>query len=264
MGCLSPDSVTVIHAVLTIKKEFFSPIYVSPGAGLPMLKQERVLTYLNTIVRILIPLLPVIINYVFKLNFFSTFRRLPVTEKTHFFALLQKSSDGFLDDYAIRSQMQASGIRYSPQFMRNLFYYAHKKYIRDDNKDLSAFLSLPGLFICKNNGEIRLQKGICTLACIVFLTSIFMLVYVTLLFPQTLVDLRLYLAKQQYFILVLEVLLIIVDVIGLVMSLGASYVCVFRFIPALRFTKHYQTAWKRRDLFEIGEQNLHCGNKVNE
>lgn len=106
-----------------------------------------------------VALLGYLLKNLSKFQLFTIFRRLSTADKSRLFSLLLKSNNGFLDDYKIQSQMLMYGIRYSPHFMKNLFYYAHKNNIRADNKDLSAFLSLPGLFISKDNGEVKLQKG---------------------------------------------------------------------------------------------------------
>lgn len=211
-----------------------------------------------------IALLSYLFKYLPKFQLFTTFSRLSPADKTRLFSLLHKSSSGFLDDYAIQCQMLAYGIKYSPQFMKNLFYYTHKNNIRADNKDLSAFLSLPGLFICKENGEVRLQKGARLLSFILFFASMFLMIFVISLLPESIGDLPLYLGQQHYFLLALQMASVLVSIIGLIMPLVLLYILLFRSIPAFRFARGYRTAWKRRDLFEAGEQNLYCGNKVKE
>lgn len=205
-----------------------------------------------------------LLSQLLKFQLFTNFSRLSVEDKTKLFSLLHRRSGGFMDDYAIQSQMQAYGIKYSPQFMKNLFYYTYKNNIRADNKDLGAFLSLPGLFICKENGEVRLQKLVRLLSFILFFVSMSMMILIATLLLESIGKLPLYLAQQHYFLFTLQAISVLVSIVGLIMSLVISYILFFRSIPAFRFVRVYRAAWKRRDLFETGEQNLYCGNKIRE
>lgn len=209
-------------------------------------------------------LLSYLLKFLPKFKLFTAFSRLSTADKTRLFSLLHQSSGGFLDNYAIQSQMQSYGIKYSPQFMKNLFYYTHKNNIRDDNKDLSAFLSLPGLFICKENGKVRLQKGARLLSFFIFFASIFLLINVVRLLYESINLLPLYVTQQHYFLLTLQAATVLVSIVGLIISLMMLYLFLFQSIPAFRFARRYQIAWKRRDLFEAGEQNLYCGNEARE
>lgn len=211
-----------------------------------------------------VALLSYLLKYLPKFQLFTILNRLSIADKTRLIYLLHKNSSGFLDDYSIQTQMQAYGIKYTPQFMKNLFYYTHKNNIRIDNKDLAAFLSLPGLFICKNNGEVRLLKGARSLNFFLFVASIFMMVIITSMLHDSISNLPLYLAQQHYFLLALQAALFLVSIMGLIMSFMILYILLFRAIPAFRFARGYRVAWKRRDLFETGEQNLYCGNKARE
>ena len=94
------------------------------------------------IISVCVAFLSYLLKYLPKFQLFTIFSRLSIADKTRLFSLLHKSSGGFLDECSIQSQMQAYGINYSPQFMKNLLYYTHENNIRTDNKDLSAFLSL--------------------------------------------------------------------------------------------------------------------------
>lgn len=209
-----------------------------------------------------------IVSYLFKrlpkFQLFNTFSRMSTADKTQLFSLLYKSRGGFLDAYAIQSQMQAFGIKYSPQFMRNLFYYTLKEKIRDDNQDLSAFLSLPGLFICKDNGEVRVVTCARLLSLFFFVVSILLLIFVVSQLYRSIDLLPLFLAQQHYFLLALQTAMVLVGIAGLIISLMMLYLILFRSIPAFRFVRRYKAAWKRRDVFEEGEQNLYCGNEVRE
>ena len=209
-----------------------------------------------------VALLTYLLNYLPKFQLFTIFSRLSAADRARLFSLLYKRSGEFLDDYAIQSQMQAYGIKYSPQFMKNLFYYTYKNNIRANDKDLSAFLSLPGLFICKEDGEVRLQKGARLLCFILFFISLFMMIFVASLFPESIGNLPLYLAQQHYFLLTLQAASVLVSIIGVMISLVLLYTLLFRSLPAFRFARGYQAAWKRRDLFERSEQNLYCGNAI--
>ena len=222
------------------------------------------MTLSDSVMRVISAVCVALLSYLPKRQRATLFNRLSITDKTRLFSLLNESRGGFLDDYSIQNQMQAYGIRYSPQFMKNLFYYTHKNNILADNKSLSAFLSLPGFFICKENGEIRLQKGIQLLNFIVFLASIFIMIFAPSQLPESLGNLPLYLAQQHYFLLALEGVSVLVFIIGLIMPLVFFYTLLFQVIPAFRFAKSYRAAWKSRDLFEVGEQNLYCGNKIKE
>lgn len=223
-----------------------------------MTLSDAAIKILSTLV---VALLGYVLKHLSKFQLFTTFRQLSNADRSRLFSFLQKSNDGFFDDYTIQSNMLTYGIRYTPQFMKNLFYYAHKKNIRADNKDLSAFLSLPGLFICKDDGEVRLHKGARTLNVFLFFLSAMMMIYVITFLPEYIHNLPLYLAQQHYFLLVLQALLVLVCIPVLIMSLVIIYIILFRSIPAFRFVRGYRAAWKRRDLFEKGEQNLYCGNK---
>lgn len=203
-----------------------------------------------------------VLKHLSKFRFFTTFRRLSSADRSRLFSLLNKSNNGFLDDYTLQSQMLTYGIRYTPQFMKNLFYYAYKNNIRADNKDLSAFLRVPGLFICADDGEVKLHKGTRSLASFVFVISIIMMAYVAILIPESIRNLPLYLAQQHYFLMLLQALLFLVCIFCLIMALVCFYTIFFLSIPAFRFVRGYRKAWKRRDLFEKGEQNLYCGNKM--
>lgn len=213
---------------------------------------------------LVVALLGYVLKHLSKFQLFTTFRRLSNADRSRLFSLLHKSNDGFLDDYTMQSQMLAYGIRYTPQFMKNLFYYTHRKNIRADNKDLSAFLSLPGLFICKDDGEVILHKCARTINFFLFILSISMAIYVVIFLPEYISNLQIYLVQQHYFLLLLQVLLVLVCIPSLIMSLVIIYIILCRSIPAFRFVRGYRTAWKRRDLFEKGEQNLYCGNKIRE
>lgn len=226
------------------------------------------MTLYDPLGKIITPGCVALLTYLFKclpkFQLFNTFSRMSAADKTQLYSLLHKSSGGFLDDYAVQSQMQGFGIKYSPQFMKNLFYYTFKKNIRDDNKDLSAFLSLPGLFICKDNGEVRLLKCARLLSLVFFFVGIFLLIFVVIQLYRSIDLLPLYLAQRYYFLLILQTAMVLVSIVGLIISLVMLYLLLFRSIPAFRFARRYQAAWKRRDVFEEGEQNLYCGNKVRE
>lgn len=211
-----------------------------------------------------VALLGYLLKNLSKFQLFNTFRRLSYAEKSRLFSLLHKSNDGFLNNYKIQSQMLMYGIRYSTQFMKNLFYYAHKNNIRADNKDLSAFLSLPGLFICKDNGEVSLQKGARLLSFFIFVVCSAMMIIVASLLPESLHNLPIYLAQKNYFLLALQAALFLFSIGGLFICLVMLYILLFLSIPAFRFAKDYRAAWERRDLFDVGEQNLYCGNKPKE
>ncbi|MGC1034177.1 hypothetical protein [Pantoea agglomerans] len=208
-----------------------------------------------------VALLGYLLKNLSKFQLFNTFMRLSSAEKSRLFSLLHKSNDGFLNNYKIQSQMLMYGIRYSTQFMKNLFYYAHKNNIRADNKDLSAFLSLPGLFICKDNGEVSLQKGARLLSFFIFVVCSAMMIIVASLLPESLHNLPIYLAQKNYFLLALQATLFLFSISGLILCLVMLYILLFLSIPAFRFAKEYRAAWESRDLFDVGEQNLYCGNK---
>lgn len=211
-----------------------------------------------------VALLGYLLKNLSKFQLFTSFRRLSTTDKSRLFSLLHKSNEGFINNYKIQTQMLMYGIRYSPQFMKNLFYYTHKNNIRADNKDLSAFLSLPGLFICEDNGEVGLQKGARLLSFFIFVVSSAMMIIVISLLPESIDNLPLYLAQKHYFLLALQAASLILSVIGLIIFLVTLYILLFLSIPAFRFAKGYRAAWERRDLFEVGEQNLYCGNQSKE
>lgn len=191
----------------------------------------------------------------------TTFRRLSAIEKNRIFSLLHMSRNGYLDDYAIQSQMLMLGIRYSPQFMKNLFYYTHKNNIRSDNKDLSAFLSLRGIFICSDNGEVRLQKGAKFLNFVIFFASALMAIFSFIELRESFCNLYPYLMEKHYFLLALDTVLLLASILGVIISFANIHMTLFFSIPAFRFARGYQAAWKCRDLFEVGEQNLYCGNR---
>lgn len=158
--------------------------------------------------------------------------------------------------------MLVYGIRYTPQFMKNLFYYTHNQNIRADNKDLSAFLSLPGLFICKDDGEVRLKKGARFISGFVFVFSLLMMVFVSNLILQSVQDININLKQHDYSSLWSQAALVMVCISYELLSLLCIYTVIFRSIPAFRFARIYRKAWDRRDLFEKGEQNLYCRNKT--
>lgn len=226
------------------------------------------MTLSDSSVKIISALCVALLSYFFKClpkpQLFTIFSRLSTADKVRLFSLLHKTTGGFLDEYVIQSQMLAYGVRYSPQFMKNLFYYTHKNKIRADNKDLSAFLSLPGLFICKENGEVRLQKGARLISLVLFFVSIAMIIFVASLLPESISSLPFYFTQHNYIALALQAASVLVSILGLIMSLVMLYILLFISIPAFRFARGYRIAWKRRDLFEAGEQNLYCGNKLGE
>lgn len=209
-----------------------------------------------------VALLGYLLKNLSKFQLFTSFRRLSTADKSRLFSLLHKSNDGFINNYESQTQMLKYGIRYSAQFMKNLFYYAHKNNIRADNKDLSAFLSLPGLFICKDNGEVGLQKGAQLLSFSIFFLSSVTMVIVTSFLPESIHNLPLYLSQNHYILLLLDAALILSSIIALIVFSVIVYMTLFLSIPAFRFAKSYRAAWERRDLFEVGEQNLYCGNKA--
>lgn len=161
------------------------------------------MTLPDAVVKILstlgVALLGYLLKNLSKFQLFTSFRRLSTTDKSRLFSLLYKSNEGFINNYKIQTQMLNYGIRYSAQFMKNLFYYAHKNNIRADNKDLSAFLSLPGLFICKDNGEVGLQKGARLLSFFIFFLSSVTMVTVTSFLPESIHNLPISIAKALCF-----------------------------------------------------------------
>lgn len=208
-----------------------------------------------------VALLGYVLKHVSKFQLFTTFRRLSSSDRSELFSLLHKSNNGFIDNYKIQSQMLVYGIRYTPQFMKNLFYYANNQNIRADNKDLSAFLSLPGLFVCKDDGEVKLKKGARSISGFVFFMSLIMMVLVISIAFQSVRNIPIYLEHQQYILLILQMLLVVVCIPCVLVSLLCFYTVIFRSVPAFRFAKIYRKAWNSRDLFERGEQNLYCRNK---
>lgn len=209
-----------------------------------------------------VALMGYMLKHISKFQLFTTFRRLSSSDKSELFSLLHKSNNGFIDNYKIQSQMLVYGIRYTPQFMKNLFYYAYSHNIRADNKELSAFLSLPGLFICKDDGEVRLHRGARFISGFVFVISLILMAFVISIVPQTVRSIPIYLEHQQYILLGLQMLLVMVCIPCGLVSLLCFYTVLFRSIPAFRFARIYRKAWNRRDLFEKGEQNLYCRNKT--
>lgn len=209
-----------------------------------------------------VALLGYMLKHISKFQLFTTFRRLSSSDKSELFSLLQKSNNGFIDNYKIQSQMLVYGIRYTPQFMKNLFYYAHNHNIRADNKDLSAFISLPGLFNCKDDGEVRLHRGARFISGFIFFISLILMVFLINLIPQSVQDIHINLKQHNYSSLWPQAALVMVCIPYGLLSLLCIYTVIFRSIPAFRFARIYRKAWNRRDLFEKGEQNLYCRNKT--
>jgi len=224
------------------------------------------MTVSEAAVKILSPLgvalLGYMLKHISKFQLFTTFRRLSSSDRSELFSLLHKSNSGFIDDFKIQSQMLVYGIRYTPQFMKNLFYYARNQNIRADNKDLSAFLSLPGLFICEDDGEVRLKKGVRFISGFVFFSSLLLMVFVINLILQSVQDININLKQHDYSSLWSQAALVMVCIPYGFLSLLCIYTVIFRSIPAFRFARIYRKAWDRRDLFEKGEQNLYCRNKT--
>ncbi|WP_019105602.1 hypothetical protein [Pantoea ananatis] len=196
-----------------------------------------------------------------KIELFRTFRWLSPDKKEKVFSLIRQFSSGYLDEYETQTKLQAFGINYSPQFMRNLFYYTHKRNIRPDNPDLSAFLSMSGPFICSNNGEVKLRKWIRTLSFVLFIISLLMMVIAASMLPGSIDSLHLYWVGKHYFLLALQAALIFACIFGLSVSLIIILTLMYRSVPAFRFARRYRAAWKNRDWSDVGEQNLYCVNK---
>lgn len=209
-----------------------------------------------------VALLGYMLKHISKFQLFTTFRRLSISDRSELFSLLHKSNNGFIDDFKIQSQMLVYGIRYTPQFMKNLFYYAHNQNIRADDKDLSAFLSLPGLFICEDDGEVRLKKGARFINGFVFVFSFLLMVFVINLIFQSVQDIHINLKQHDSSSLWPQAALVMFCIPYGLLSLLCIYTVIFRSIPAFRFARIYRKAWDRRDLFEKGEQNLYCRNKT--
>ena len=123
---------------------------------------------------------------------------------------------------------------------------------------------MPGLFICKDNGEVSLQKGARLLSFFIFFVSSAMMIIVISLLPESIHNIPLYLAQKHYFLFALQAASLMLNMVGLIIFLLTLYILLFLSIPAFRFAIGYRAAWERRDLFEVGEQNLYCGNKAKE
>ncbi len=83
------------------------------------------MTLSDSSVKIISALCVALLSYFFKClpkpQLFTIFSRLSTADKVRLFSLLHKTTGGFLDEYVIQSQMLAYGVRYSSQFMKNLF-----------------------------------------------------------------------------------------------------------------------------------------------
>ncbi|MBA4823447.1 hypothetical protein H2241_21150 [Pantoea ananatis] len=197
-----------------------------------------------------------------KIELFKTFRFLSPDNKEKVFSLTRQFSKGYLDEYETQTKLQALGINYSPQFMKNLFYYTYKRKIRSDNKELSAFLLMSGPFICSDDGEVKLRKWIRTLSYALFFMSLLMMAIAISTLPFSIDNIHLYWIEGHYYVVTVLVSLMVLDAFGLIISFVIIFMLLYRSIPAFKFAKHYRSAWKHRDLFEVGEQNLYCGNNV--
>jgi len=224
------------------------------------------MTLSEAAVKILSPLGVALVGYMLKhiskFQLFTTFRRLSSSDRSELFSLLHKSNSGFIGDFKIQSQMLVYGIRHTPQFMKNLFYYARNQNIRADNKGLSAFLSLPGLFNCEDDGEVRLKKGVRFTSGFVCFSSFLLMIFVINFILQSVQDIHINLKQHDYSSLWPEAAFVMVCISYVLLSLLCIYTVIFRSVPAFRFARTYQEAWDRRDLFEKGEQNLYCKNKT--
>ncbi len=131
--------------------------------------------YMDILKTILIPIVIYTLKRLSKLQIFKIYRSLPLTDKNELILLIYKDAKACYDGYIIQNKLLKYGIRYRPQFMRNIFYYTYKNEIRSDNKNLSGFLSLPGMFFCDDDGSVRFQKGIYFISVVVFVMSIYLL-----------------------------------------------------------------------------------------
>lgn len=210
----------------------------------------------------MIPVLIYSLKRLSKLQIFKTYRSLSLTDKNELISLIYQGEKTYYDSYIIQNKLLEHGIRYSPQFMRNLFYYTYKNGIRADNKGLSGFLSLPGMFFCGDDGSVRLQKGIYLINIVVFVMSIYLLYPAGSLLYNSIEILSDPIQDRDYFLSFLQVIQLMVGIVGLGMSLLTLYLFFNRIFPAFEFRKRYQCVWENRDVYDVGEQNLQCGNKL--
>lgn len=101
------------------------------------------------------------VSFIFKLfDDAKAFEKLSGKERIEFIRLVRGKSKltNYNNNFEVRNELVAYGVKYSLAFMNNLFLYLENNRINLDNKGLFCFIRMSGVYTTSDNGDVTIRK----------------------------------------------------------------------------------------------------------